>query len=236
MTRSESINELATALAAAQGAIQHAKKDSENPHFRSKYADLAAVWEACRGALTAQGLSVVQSPRLVSGGEAVWLVEVETTLLHASGQFVSDVLAVPVSPASAQAVGSAITYARRYALAALVGVAPAGDDDDGDRAEPMAPPRPTKAAAKSPLPAKIPDKPGMVTAKVLGVVQRPMTDGRVKFIVSLDDQKTYHSLKLEDATIAKDAQSAGRPVALAYRVTEAGRVIESIGEAEVTPI
>ena len=238
MTRSESVNELAAALASAQALIVHAKKEADNPHFRHRYADLAAVWDACRGALTARGLSVVQSPRLVSAGEALWLVEVETVLFHASGQFVSDVLAVPVSPASAQAVGSAITYARRYALAAVVGVAPAGDDDDGIRAEAIIQaPRPAaKAAPKAPMPAKIPHEPGRVTAKVLGVVQRPMDGGRVKFVISLDDQKTYQSLKIEDATIAKDAQSAGRPVALAYRVTDIGRMVESIGEAEVTAI
>jgi hypothetical protein len=127
MIRTDTINELAAALAQAQGEIAHAKKESENPHFRHRYADLASIWDACRVALTTHGLAVVQSPRLVAGGD-LWLVEVETTLFHQSGQSVSDVLAVPVNPASAQAVGSAITYARRFALAAFVGVAPEEDD------------------------------------------------------------------------------------------------------------
>ena len=104
MTRSEQINELATALALAQGEIAHAKKESENPHFKHRYADLASIWDACRVALTKRGLSIVQSPRLISGGD-LWLVEVETTLLHQSGQSLSDILAVPVNPASAQSGG-----------------------------------------------------------------------------------------------------------------------------------
>lgn len=136
MTNSENINELAAALAVAQSEIHGAKKDAENPHFRSKYADLASVWDACRTALTKNGLSVVQSPRARLEG-AGWAVEVETTLLHKSGQFMSDTLTVPMGKADAQAVGSAVTYARRYALAAFVGIAP--EDDDGNAATADAP-------------------------------------------------------------------------------------------------
>lgn len=131
MQTSESINELATALAKAQGQIKGAVKDAENPHFRSKYADLASVWDACRAALTANGLSVIQAPRGVhtDGG---WTVEVETRLLHSSGQWMGDTITVPVGKPDAQGLGSALTYARRYALASFVGVAP--EDDDGNAA------------------------------------------------------------------------------------------------------
>jgi hypothetical protein len=234
MTRSDTINELAAALAQAQAAMGHAKKDSENPHYRSKYADLAAIWDACRPALSANSLSIVQSPRLVSVGDGVWLLEVETLLLHSSGQWLADTLAVPVSAASPQAVGSAITYAKRYSLASFVGVAPAGDDDDGNSAIEL-PTRqlrePPKGKIVPPKPAKA-DGPGSVTVKVLGVVQRPMSDGRVKFIVSGDDHKTYSSLDLAHATVAKDAQSAGLPVAIAYLATDEGRIIQSLKELE----
>lgn len=131
MTTSDAINELATALAAAQGAIRGAVKDAENPHYRSRYADLASVWDACRAALSANGLSVLQAPRgLVS--ESGWVVQVETRLLHASGQWAADTLTVPVGKPDAQGIGSALTYARRYALASFVGVAP--EDDDGNAA------------------------------------------------------------------------------------------------------
>lgn len=132
MNRSEAINELATALYKAQSNIQTAKKANENPHFRSKYADLASVWDACRTALTNQGLSVLQSPRMIFTESGAGVVELETMLIHSSGQWMSDTLSVPLSKLDAQGVGSAITYARRYALAAFVSVAP--DDDDGNAA------------------------------------------------------------------------------------------------------
>lgn len=131
MQTSEQINELATALAKAQGAIKGAIKDAENPHFRSKYADLASVWDACRVALSSNGLAVLQAPR-GAVNEAGWVVEVETRLLHASGQWMGDTITVPVGKPDAQGLGSALTYARRYALASFVGVAP--EDDDGNAA------------------------------------------------------------------------------------------------------
>jgi len=140
MERSEQINELATALAKAQGEIKGAVRDTANPFFKSKYADLASVWEACRTALTSNGLAVVQALRAVEGG-----VEVLTMLLHASGQWVSESLAVPAAKQDAQGFGSAVTYARRYGLAAMVGVAP--EDDDGNAA---AASKPTEALKVAP--------------------------------------------------------------------------------------
>jgi hypothetical protein len=139
MEQSENIAELATALAIAQGQIENALKTRENPHFRSKYADLAGVWEACRDALTANGLSVIQSPgELVDGRMAM-----TTQLCHKSGQWVRGSLTIPLGKADAQAYGSAVTYSRRFALAAFVGVSPA--DDDGEAATAAKP----KPVAKS---------------------------------------------------------------------------------------
>lgn len=128
MNKSDSIKELAGALAKAQSEIATAAKDSMNPHFRSRYADLASVWEACRGPLTANGLSVVQSPRSDERS-----VTVETLLMHQSGEWLSGELSAQVGSIAPQAVGSAVTYLRRYALAAIAGVAP--DDDDGEAAQ-----------------------------------------------------------------------------------------------------
>lgn len=128
MKTSDSIKELATALAKAQAVMAGAKKDSTNPHFRSKYADLASIWEACRDALTSNGIAVVQMTR----ARPEDVVIVETRLLHSSGEWIEGELLVPVMKADAQGYGSAITYARRYALAAAVGVAP--EDDDGNAA------------------------------------------------------------------------------------------------------
>jgi len=128
-TTSSSLVELATALAKAQGEIESAKKDSTNPHFKSKYADLASVWDAIRGPLSKNGLSVVQMPTAY-GSE----VSVTTLLLHASGQWIKSTLTMLVGDkATPQAVGSAITYAKRYALTSMTGVAP-DDDDDGNAA------------------------------------------------------------------------------------------------------
>lgn len=126
-TRSEQINELAAALAKAQGEMTGAIKDTANLFFKSKYADLAAVLDACRNPLSKNGLAVTQT--LDYGASGVSLV---TTLMHSSGQWTSSTL--PVNPVKddPQGLGSCITYMRRYALAAIVGVAQV--DDDGHAA------------------------------------------------------------------------------------------------------
>jgi hypothetical protein len=127
MQQSESIDELATALARAQGEITGALKDSANPFFKSKYSDLASCWDACRSALSKNGLAVSQFPE--TDGADSFLV---TTLLHNSGQWMSSRLVLKSKDDTSQAMGSAITYARRYALCAVVGVAQI--DDDGNAA------------------------------------------------------------------------------------------------------
>lgn len=128
MTKSDSIDALASALAKAQAVIAGAAKDSINPHFKAKYADLASVWDACRGPLTSNGLSVAQTTGATDDGR----VRVTTILLHASGQWIADDLLMRPVKEDPQGVGSCITYARRYALAAIAGVAP--EDDDGNAA------------------------------------------------------------------------------------------------------
>jgi hypothetical protein len=129
MNKSESITNLATALAMAQMNIKGAIKDSANPFFKSKYADLSSVVEAIRPAFGQCGLSYIQRVEPSDRDE----VRVETILLHASGEWLScGVLNLPVSKVDAQGYGSALTYARRYSLAAACGVAP--EDDDGNAA------------------------------------------------------------------------------------------------------
>lgn len=142
------IGKLAEALSKAQGQIKGASKDTTNPHFKSRYADLASVWEACRKPLADNGLSVVQFTKVVGEDRATMLV---TRLLHASGEFIEGDTPLLMGKNDMQALGSAITYARRYGLAAIVGVAP--EDDDGNAAS--ARPEPVKAAVPAPLkPAK----------------------------------------------------------------------------------
>lgn len=121
------LDKLATALAKAQAAVKGAKKDSANPFFKSSYADLASVWEACREALTENGLSVAQFPGFSNGTATL-----DTMLLHSSGQWLQASAGAPLVKQDAQSVGSVLTYLRRYALAAVASVSPV--DDDGNAA------------------------------------------------------------------------------------------------------
>lgn len=123
MIKSEQINELAAALSKAQGEMKGAVKDATNPFFKSKYADLASVWEAFRGPFSKNGLSLVQSPRFQDS-----LVFVESLLLHTSGQWISGEVSAQPKDHSPQAVGSTITYLRRYAAQSIAGVCPEDDD------------------------------------------------------------------------------------------------------------
>jgi len=128
-TQSENLNELAVALAKAQGEIVPAEKDGMNPHFKSKYATLDSVWAACRQPLSKNGLSILQT--ISMDGENMILT---TTLLHSSGQWVKSIMPVATGKMTPQAIGSALSYFKRYTLASMVGVV-AGDDDDGNSAE-----------------------------------------------------------------------------------------------------
>jgi hypothetical protein len=126
-TRSASIAALAGALSKAQGQMEGAAKGNINPHFKSKYADLASVWDACREPLTKNGLAVLQ-PVKADGAK----VTVTTILMHSSGEWIEESLTMTAQQNTPQGVGSAITYGRRYGLASMVGIAP--EDDDGNAA------------------------------------------------------------------------------------------------------
>lgn len=125
MNQSESIAALAAALSKAQSAITGALKDSANPFFKSKYADLAACWDACRQQLAANNLAVIQTTEVTGAGTVL-----VTTLAHSSGEWMRGYLPVLTKDAGPQGQGSGLTYARRYALAAMVGLAQI--DDDGE--------------------------------------------------------------------------------------------------------
>lgn len=147
---SQSRAKLAAARAKAQEGIRHALKSADNPFFKSKYADLAEVSDACMAALAASDIAVFQAPYTADDGS----VGVTTSLVHSSGEWVEcDLTARPKDPGP-QAMGSVITYLRRYSLAALAGVAT--DDDDGEAAERGAvkksPTLPSSAPVESPPP------------------------------------------------------------------------------------
>ena len=138
-TQSESVATLAEALAKAQGQIGHAAKDKTNPFYKSTYADLASVMDAIRTPLCENGLSFIQR----FPDTTINLAQIETVIMHASGEWIScGTIAVPVGKAreekdgpfviTAQTFGSAVQYARRYALSTVFGVA--AEEDDGNAA------------------------------------------------------------------------------------------------------
>lgn len=143
---------ISSALVKAQKEFGPALKTSSNPHFRSKYADLSACVEAVIDGLNNNGIFLMQSSHLCEDG-----VTVETVFIHESGEQISaGKLHVPASKQDAQGYGSALTYARRYALMAACGIAP--EDDDGNAA--VRPKQAEKPAAPpvAPPPPKVPAK------------------------------------------------------------------------------
>lgn len=127
MDKSESIKSLAEALNKAQDEMGGADKSATNPFFKSKYADLASVVHAIKQPFADNGLSYSQLPLFEDGR-----VGVETILMHISGEWMTGKLLLPVTKQDPQAAGSAITYARRYALQAMAGIP--SEDDDGSLA------------------------------------------------------------------------------------------------------
>jgi len=142
MNKSESIAALAKAMAAAQGEIENASKNTVNGHFKNRYADLAEVLNTIREPFSKRGLSFVQFPSFSDG-----VAHVETMLMHESGEWVSSIASAPVGKQDAQGVGSAVTYLRRYSAAAMAGIAQ--EDDDGNSSV-GAPQKNTGNTAKQP--------------------------------------------------------------------------------------
>jgi len=155
MKTSESLIKIAPALLAAQGAITFAKKDAVNPHFKSTYADLPAVIDAVKEALNTNEIAFVQSGSPSETGH----LYITTRLLHTSGEWIEDTMPIPLQKNDAQGLGSAMTYGRRYMLAAMCGLYQ--DDDDGNDAsrtkgkpDPKSEPKPDpKPEPKGALPA-----------------------------------------------------------------------------------
>lgn len=147
MKTSDDIKDICGALAKAQGEFDQIKKNATNTFFKTKYADLDAILKACNPALSKNGLALIQAPSFEEGR-----VYVKTRLVHSSGQwFETDLSLKPDKGDNAQAIGSAITYARRYSVEAILGVS-ASIDDDGEEAmdrgpSPMIPQREIKPPA-----------------------------------------------------------------------------------------
>lgn len=127
-TESPELNKLMEALAKAQLEMDVASTDSVNPFFKSRYADLASVVKASRPVLAKNGLSVIQ--RTLTGEDGK--VYMHARLCHASGQWIESIMEVRPPKADIQALGSHLTYLRRYLYSSLVGVVTSDEDDDGE--------------------------------------------------------------------------------------------------------
>ena len=174
MNTSESVASLAKALSAAQGEFPTVKKDADNPFFQSKYADLASVVQAAAPILAKNGLSIVQLPGW--DGERDTLT---TRLMHAAGDWIEDTMVLKPIKNGPQAQGSAITYARRYAYSAILGIVTEADDDGNaatHQPKPKAAPTPAQPATvkraapvqpSTPIAPPTPGAPAMITPKQL---------------------------------------------------------------------
>ena len=164
------MKDLAVAMAKAQAQVKTALKERTNGGFKNKYADLTSIWDACREALTNNGLSVIQ--RTDFEGSTIWL---ETMLLHTSGEHVCSRYPLRPVKEDPQGFGSALTYARRYCLAAMVGVV-ADEDDDGNA-----------ASGRSNQPGDNSRQPDRTQAARAFVTEAIKTIGSFKTEMALDD-------------------------------------------------
>ena len=157
MKTSETIDELAKALVKAQSQMGGAVADSNNPFFKSKYADLGSVVKAIKEPFCDNGLSYVQFPCTSERG-----VGVTTRLIHVSGQWLEQEYTLPLTKQDPQAAGSAITYARRYALQAIAGIPTADDDGEAAMQRNVVHQKPQQSKAKAVPAQKAPTKPPKV--------------------------------------------------------------------------
>jgi hypothetical protein len=227
---------LYAALAKAQATIRGAAKDTENPFFRSRYADLASVWTACREALAANELCVLQLPETRfegtpeiytfkskagedrGGVRVVTVVSVRTILGHSSGEAIEGVVSAIIPGGDPQPVGSAITYLRRYGLAAIVGVAP--EDDDGEATARPVPRGVNRETGEIGEPAKVAEAVTLDTVvpfgKHKGKMVREVGNGYFDYLSGQADfdeakGKAWHTFTLAALKAFEDAEAAVPP-------------------------
>src|SRR5699024_6219209 len=168
MNKSESIKNLAIALSKFQGEVENPTNTAENPFFKSKYAPLEEVLNTVRPILSKHGLSIVQAPSTEENN-----ITISTTLVHESGEYMEfPKLSLKMDKVTAQGAGSAITYARRYAISAILGIS-SEDDDDGNNAEPKKEYKPNVPTTKKPNNVK---KRNLASEKQLNFVYKLVKD------------------------------------------------------------
>jgi len=184
MTHSDSITDLAAALAAAQGELTPVAFDRDNPFFKSRYATLTALREAMRPVFAKHGLSIIQGAGPDGG--------IETTILHASGEWIT-AAGLPMRPVKddPQGIGSLITYARRYGLAAAAGLV-ADEDDDGNRATHGKAPERPQDASTPPADVRHGETPKGVNADPSGVNAGALPKDKANCVTSGKVQGAIH--------------------------------------------
>lgn len=178
---SAEIGELASAFASAQAELSPAAKNAQNPHLKNRYADIAAVYEAIRETLPKHGLSVSQ---IIMPHESK--ARVRTLLMHKSGQWLASECLMPLDRnGGPQGMGSAITYARRYSLSAIVGVV-SEDDDDAEAAQPRRQQQAQPQQRREPAQPRRPEPVRQTAPKQQGDGHVEMiTDAQVKMLMAL---------------------------------------------------
>ena len=207
MKHSDSIIKISVALLNAQKQMGGAKKDAVNPYFHSKYADLGAVMEACKGILNENDITVLQPV----GTDQFGQVYVETVLLHSSGEWISDQMRISVKEDNnPQAQGSAISYARRYGLQSIVFI-PAEDDDANAATTPSKPKKPIVGHPSEPqVPSEksleVPQEPEQpsTTMQRIDIVALLSAKGKTK--ADLDKAVAARGKKLLKDLTAKEAE------------------------------
>jgi hypothetical protein len=188
MQTSESISEIAGAMVLAQQAMLPLIKDSNNPFFKSKYADLQAVTEACYPALQANSICVMQSAESLGALG----INIKTRLIHKSGQFIETECAIPPAGQDPQKYGSAVTYGRRYGLQAAVGLA--AIDDDGESAMNRNATKPAAQPETTPTPSATNNDPAVVE-KITSVFWQQTTLAGLNEMMALAKTKGYGTHK-----------------------------------------
>jgi hypothetical protein len=191
MITSELVDKIFPALVKAQSVIKNAPKNSENPFFKSRYADLATIIDVAKEPTANNGLAVLQSPSTEDGK-----VKITTRIIHESGQWVEDSISFTLQKTDPQSVGSAITYGRRYSLAAMLGIAQ--EDDDGNAGSD---PSKTQAQPKKETPPPAPKTKGSIAKALDGLkaAKDPQAVNSLKKIFSNMIWNEQEELQLDDA-------------------------------------
>lgn len=207
MHHSETIANLAAALVKAQGEMPAVPKDSTNPHFKSKFASLDGIIERTKPVLAKHGLAIVQG---AAGEAAPGTVGVEMMLLHSSGEYLMSHVVMPLAKNDPQGVGSAITYGRRYLVAAMLSLA-ADEDDDGNASSHK--PEAVKAAATTGTKLKALDDPqvmptGDYQGKAIAEVPTAELKALLKFCTDKNATKFAARIAALDAEVNRRGDAA----------------------------